>query len=143
MGELPDTVLPRSIMEAQLTTLDTSSIKVGWLCELLMDLPIVEKSIPTISMNCNNQTMIIKVNNSKDDMESIRNVNSWLKPFKKLSNSRVIALDYVHTSKNLADQFTKDLSYNVIDCASNEMAWDPHEVYHSVNLSYMTRDLVK
>jgi hypothetical protein len=76
MGELPDTVLPRSIMEAQLTTLDTSSIKVGWLCELLMDLPIVEKSIPTISMNCNNQTMIIKVNNSKDDMESIRNVNS-------------------------------------------------------------------
>jgi len=30
-------------------------------------------------------------------------------------------LDYVHTSKNLADQFTKGLSRNVIDSASNEM----------------------
>jgi hypothetical protein len=29
-------------------------------------------------------------------------------------------LDYVHTSKNLVDQFTKGLSCNVIDSASSE-----------------------
>ena len=40
-------------------------------------------------------------------------------------NSEVIALDYVHTSKNLADQFTKGLSHNVIDGASSEMDLRP------------------
>jgi len=34
-------------------------------------------------------------------------------------------LDYVHTSKNLADQFTKGLSRNVIDSASSEMGLRP------------------
>jgi len=34
-------------------------------------------------------------------------------------------LDYVHTSKNLADQFTKGLSRSVIDSASSEMGMRP------------------
>ena len=68
-----------------------------------MDLPIVEKPIPAISMNCDNQTMITKVNSSKDNMKCIRHVKRRLKSVRKLRNSGVIALDYVHTSKNLAD----------------------------------------
>jgi hypothetical protein len=54
----------RSTTEAELTTLDTADIDVEWLCELLMDLPVVEKPIPAISMNYDNQTVIIKVNSS-------------------------------------------------------------------------------
>jgi hypothetical protein len=42
-------------MEAELTTLDTASVDAEWLRELLMDLPVVEKPVPTISMNCDNQ----------------------------------------------------------------------------------------
>ena len=76
------TVLTRSTMEAELTTLDTASVEAEWLCELLMDLPVVEKTIPTISMNCNNQTMIIKVNSSRDNMKSTRHVKRWLKSIK-------------------------------------------------------------
>jgi hypothetical protein len=56
-------------MEAELTALDTASVEVEWLRELL-DLPVVEKPVPAISMNCNNQTVIIKINNSKDNMKS-------------------------------------------------------------------------
>jgi hypothetical protein len=37
----------------------------------------------------------------------------------------VIALDYIHTFKNLADPFTKGLSRNVIDIASKEMDMRP------------------
>jgi hypothetical protein len=48
-------------MEAELTTLDTIGVKAKWLCELLMNLTVVEKPIPVISMNCDNQTVIIKV----------------------------------------------------------------------------------
>jgi hypothetical protein len=112
-------------MEAELTALDTATFEVEWLRELLMDLPVVEKPIPTISMNCDNQTMIVKVNSSKDNMKSTRHVKRRLKSVKKLRNSGVIALDYVNTSKNLANQFTKGLSRNVIEGASRELGLRP------------------
>ena len=38
-------------MEAKLTSLDTTTVEVEWLRELLMDLPMVEKPIPPILMN--------------------------------------------------------------------------------------------
>ena len=112
-------------MEAELTVLDTATIEAEWLRELLMNLPVVEKPIPAISMNSYNQTVIIKVNISKDNMKSTRHVKRRLKSIRKLRNSEVIALDYVHTSKNLADQFTKGLSRNVIEAASREMGLRP------------------
>jgi hypothetical protein len=62
---------------------------------------VVEKPIPSISMNFDNQTVIVKVNSSKDNMKSSRHVNRQLKSVKKLRNSGVIALNYVPTSKNL------------------------------------------
>jgi hypothetical protein len=115
-------------MEAELTTLDTATVEAEWLCELLMDLPVVEKPILAILMNCDNQTVIVKVNGSKDNMKSSRYVKRRLKSVKKLRNSRVIALDYVHTSKNLTDQFTKGLSDNVIDDVSMELGLRPIKV---------------
>jgi hypothetical protein len=81
--------------------------------------------VPAISMNCDNHTLIIKINNSKDNMKSTRHIKRHLKCIRKLRNSRVIALDYVHMSKNLADQFTKGLSHSVIDSASSEMGQRP------------------
>ena len=90
------TILTRSTMEAELTALDTATVEAEWLRELLMDLPVVEKRIQTISMNCDKQTMIIKVNSSKDNMKSTRHVKRRLKFVGKLRNSGVIALDYVH-----------------------------------------------
>jgi flagellar motor component MotA len=48
-----------------------------------------------------------------------------LKFVRKLRNTGVIALDYIHTSKNLADQFTKGLSRIVIDNASMELGLRP------------------
>jgi hypothetical protein len=41
-----------------------------------MDLPVVEKHVPTIFMNRDNQIMIIKINNSKDNMKSTRHIKS-------------------------------------------------------------------
>ena len=41
-------------MEAELTALGTAGVEAEWLCELLMDLPVVEKPIPAISMNYDN-----------------------------------------------------------------------------------------
>ena len=119
------TILTRSTMEAELTALDTATVEAEWLHELLMDLPMVEKPIPPILMNCDNQTVIVKINSSKDNMKSSRHVKRRLKSVRKLRNSGVITLDYIQTSKNLADPFTKGLSRNVIDNASMEMGLRP------------------
>ena len=119
------TILTKSTMEAELIALDTTGSKAEWLRDLLMDLPVVEKPISAISMNYDNQTVITKVNSFKDNMKSTRHVKRQLKSVRKLRNFGVIALDYVHTSNNLADQFTKDLSRNVIESASREMCLRP------------------
>nr|AAV44166.1 putative polyprotein [Oryza sativa Japonica Group] len=119
------TILTRSTMEAELTALDTATVEAEWLRELLMDLPVVEKVVPAILMNCDNQTVIIKVNSSKDNMKSSRHIKRRLKSVRKQKNSGVIALDYVQTARNLADQFTKGLPRNVIDSASREMGLIP------------------
>jgi hypothetical protein len=65
------------------------------------------------------------VNSSKDNMKSSRHVKRRLKSVRKLRNSGVISLDYVRTSKNLADQFTKGLSRTVIESASREIGMRP------------------
>jgi hypothetical protein len=57
-------------MEAELATLYTATVEVEWLRELLMDLLIVEKLILAILINCDNQTVIAKVNSSKVNMKS-------------------------------------------------------------------------
>jgi len=115
------TILTRSTMEAELMALDTTAVEAEWLRELLMDLPVVEKPIPAISMNCDNQTVIIKMNSFKDNMKSTRHEKRRLKSVRKLRNFGVITLEYVNMSKNLADQFTKGLSRNVIEGASREL----------------------
>jgi hypothetical protein len=55
-----------------------------------MDLPIIEKLLPTILMNYDNQTVIIKVDSSKDNMKSSRHIKRWLKSVRKMRNSGVI-----------------------------------------------------
>jgi hypothetical protein len=94
-------------MEAELASLDTAIVEADWLRELFMDLPIIEKPLPAILMNCDNQMVIVKVDSSKDNMKSSRHIKRRLKSVKKMRNSGVITLDYIHTEKNLVDPFTK------------------------------------
>jgi hypothetical protein len=64
------TILTRSTMEAEVTTLDTTTVEADWLREILMDFLITEKPLPGILMNCDIQMMIVKVDSSKDNMKS-------------------------------------------------------------------------
>jgi hypothetical protein len=112
------TILTRSTMEVELAALDTTTMEADWLHELLMVLPIAEKPLSTILMNCDNQMVIVKVDSSKDNMKSSRHIKRRLKSVRKMRNSGVITLDYIHTENNLADPFIKGLSRNVIDTAS-------------------------
>jgi hypothetical protein len=86
---------------------------------------VVEKPVPAILMNCDNQTIITKVNSAKDNVKSTRHVKRRLKSVRKLRNSEVIAVAYVQTDKNLAVPFKKKLSRNVIEFALREMDMRP------------------
>ena len=112
-------------MKAELTTLDTATVEAEWPHELLMDLPVVEKPVPAILMNCDNQTVMAKVNSAKDNTKSSRYVKRRLKSVRKMRNYRVISVIYIQTDKNLADPFTKGLSRNVIEGASRDMDLRP------------------
>jgi hypothetical protein len=61
-------------MEAELVALDTATVEADWLRELLMNLHIVEKPLSAILMNCDIQTVIVKVDSSKDNMKSSRHI---------------------------------------------------------------------
>ena len=111
-------------MESELTTLDKSCTEAEWLRELLMDLPVVDKPVPAILMNCDNQTVIVKAKSSKDNMQSTKHIRRRLKSVRH-SRTGVIALDYIQTAKNLAYPFTKGLSRVVIESASREMGLKP------------------
>jgi hypothetical protein len=76
-------------------------------------------------MNCDNQMVIVKIDSSKDNMKSSRHIKRRLKYVRKMRNSGVITLDYIHIEKNLADPFTKGLSRNVIDTTSKDMDLRP------------------
>jgi hypothetical protein len=45
---------------------------------------VIEKHVSAISMNCDNQTMIIKINSSKDNLKSTRHIKRHLKSVRKL-----------------------------------------------------------
>jgi hypothetical protein len=115
-------------MEAELTALDIATVESEWLRELLMDLLVVEKPMPAILLNCDNQTVIVKVNNSNDNAKSSRHIKRRLKSVRKLRNSGLITVTYIQTDKTLAYPFTKGLSRNVIDSASREMGLRPIDV---------------
>jgi hypothetical protein len=76
------TILTKSTMEAELAALDTAGAKAEWLRGFLLDLSVVEKPIPAISINCDNQTVITKVNSSRNNMKSTRHVKRRLKSVK-------------------------------------------------------------
>src|SRR3954470_3652316 len=94
---------------SELIALDTVTVESEWLRKLLMDLPVVEKPVPAILLNCDNQTVIVKVKNSKDNAKSSRHVKRRLESIRKLRNSGVITVTYIQTDKNPTDPFTKGL----------------------------------
>jgi hypothetical protein len=113
--------LTKSTMEAELVALESATTEVEWLKELLMDLPMVAKPVPTILLHCDNQSVITIVSNAKFS----RHVKWRIKSVRHLRNTSEIAVEYINTTQNLADPFTKGLACAVIDKASREMGLKP------------------
>jgi hypothetical protein len=76
-------------------------------------------------VNCDNQTLIVKVNSGKDNMKSSRHVKRRIKSVRHLRRTGVITVDYIRSERNLADPFTKGLPRAVIQAANKGMGLIP------------------
>jgi hypothetical protein len=119
------TILTKSTMEAELVALESATTEAEWLKELLMDLPMVAKPVPAILLHCDNQSMITIVGNAKENAKFSRHVKWRIKSVRHLRNTGEIAVEYISTTQNLANPFTKGLACAVIDKASMEV-WLKH-----------------
>jgi hypothetical protein len=119
------TILTKSTIEAELVALEMATSEVEWLRELLMDLSVVSKLVPTILLHCDNESVITIVGSAKENLKSMRHVKRRIKIVRHLRHTSVIVVEYINTTRNLADPFTKRLAHTVIDEASKEMGLQP------------------
>jgi hypothetical protein len=73
-GGLVNRLLTKSTMKVELVALESATTEVEWLKELLMDLPMVAKSVPTIPLHCDNQSVITIVGNAKENAKFSRHL---------------------------------------------------------------------
>jgi hypothetical protein len=119
-------------MEAELVALESATKEAEWLKELLMDLPMVAKPVSAILLHCDNQSVITIVGIAKENAKFSRHVKRWIKLVRHLRNTGEIVVEYINTTQNLADHFTKGLARAMIDKASREMGLKPTWCYRTV-----------
>ncbi|WCJ24897.1 hypothetical protein M5689_006822 [Euphorbia peplus] len=118
------TIISRSTMEAKLVALDVASREAEWIKSLLSDIPLLNKSLPPISMHCDSQSTISLVR-SKNYNDKRRHITIRHKSIRHLLSHGVISLDFVRFENNIADPFTKGLARQHILFTSRGMGLKP------------------
>ena len=93
-------------MEKELIALDLAGAEAEWIRNLLADIPLGEKPIPLVFMHCDNQSTIALVKSALYNGKR-RHICLRHNSIRHLITHGVVSLDFVRSSKNLADTFTK------------------------------------
>ena len=103
------TIIANSTMEAELIALASASEEANWLRDLLYEIPLWEKLIPSILIHCDSTATIVRVKNRYYNGKSrpIRRKHSTMRSY---LNGDIITVDYIKSNDNLADPFTKALA---------------------------------
>lgn len=100
-------------MESELVALDIACIKAEWIKDFLLEIPIVSKPLPAISLHCDNKSVIELVKQTHSNKKMNQHIYVRYKSVRSLLNKEVVSLDFVKSEQNIADQLTKGLSRNV------------------------------
>ena len=87
---------------------------------ILKDIPLWPKPMPAICIHCDNQATISRAQNFIYNGKS-RHTHHRHNTVKWLLSNEIISIDFVSSKDNLAEQFTKGLSGEHINCASRGM----------------------
>ncbi len=112
-------------MESKLIALDTTSTEVEQLRDLLVDLPVDESSLPPVSLHCDYKSAIDKYNQENANVKMNRHLKVRHKSLRYKLKNNIIALNFVKSENNLADQLTKSLSRTVVLESSRGMGLSP------------------
>jgi hypothetical protein len=113
-GSKKQTVISRSTTESELIALDTTCTEAEWIKNLLLDIPLVKKPMPAISIHCDNKAVIELVRQAHNNKKMNRHMQVRYKSTRSLVNKNVVSLSFVRSEKNIADQLTKGLSKSVV-----------------------------
>ncbi|KAG9440057.1 hypothetical protein H6P81_020222 [Aristolochia fimbriata] len=119
------TLITKSTMEAEMVALELAGGEAEWLRSLLSEIPLLDKPIPAILINCDNQATIMKVKSKNHNSKSSRHIELRYKILRKLTSTGIITLSYVKSMENLADHLTKGLSRGQVQFASRGMGLKP------------------
>ena len=102
------TIIANSTMEAELITLASASEDANWLRDLLYEIPLWEKLIPSILIHCDSTAAIVRVKNRYYNGKSkpIRRKHSTVRSY--LSGD-IITMDYIKSNDNLAKSIYQGL----------------------------------
>ena len=113
-------------MEVELIALSSASEEVGWLRDLLSEIPMLEKPISLVLIHCDSIATIGRVHNKyyNGKSRSIRKKHSIVRSY---INNSTINVDYISTNDNIADPLTKALAREKVWIASRGMGLKPKE----------------
>ena len=95
-GSRKQTIISRSTMEVELIALDTTCTEAQWIKSLLLDIPLLNKPIPTISLHCDNKDVIELVKQTHSNKKKMnKHMKVRYKSVKKMLSSNIISLDFV------------------------------------------------
>ncbi|KAI5350436.1 hypothetical protein L3X38_003327 [Prunus dulcis] len=96
-------------MEYKLIALDTTCTEAEWIKSLLMDVPLVEKPLPALSIHCDCKATRDLVKQSHTNRKMNRRIHVRYKSVKSPLSKNIVSLEYVKSENNIADQLTKGL----------------------------------
>ncbi|GKU85679.1 hypothetical protein SLEP1_g312 [Rubroshorea leprosula] len=113
-------IIAKSTMEAEMISLALASEEASWLRDLLFEIPLWEKPAPPILIHYDSTVAIYKVNNHfyNGKSRSIRRKHSIVRSY---LDNETIQVDYIPSSENIADPFTKALARKKIWVTSRGM----------------------
>jgi len=123
------TLIASSTMESEFIALASTSKEGEWLCEILHEIPLWPKPIAPISIHCDNQATLTRAYNHVYNGKS-RHIGLRHSCVRELITNGVITIDYVKSSQNLADPFTKGLPRDLVNKTSRGMGLKPMTENH-------------
>lgn len=100
-------------MEFESIALEKAYGKAEWLKNLIDDLPICEKQVPSMSILCDSQATIVRLKNKIFNNKSIH-TRIWHSIVRCLLENQIVSLNYIRSELNFADPLTKLLNRTLV-----------------------------
>ncbi|GJQ96280.1 retrotransposon protein, putative, ty1-copia subclass [Tanacetum coccineum] len=116
--------LAKSTIESEFIALDKCGEEAEWLRQFVEDIPSWPKPVTAISIHCDSKSAMGRAKSTMYNGK-FRHIRRRHNSIRQLLSTGVISIDYVVSKDNIADQFTKGLSRELVSKSSKGMGLKP------------------